>query len=271
MGNPLYHDDIGAMCFNAAKTWQIGWYDDRKTTVDPLDGAWTGKIIGVVDYMKISPFPVVVKIDTGSTSGQLYIAFNRAQGINRDNVQADDQVTIVETNGSGDNASQSFLRAHLAKGQQYAVENWNGSGKTLTVKATEIHLSTSSEVSYADVQICLGDCNADPKPPGDNNDGPTCSDSLEWFEIVKPDGVKKRKTCKWAQRKWTSYRCNSVQGLKENCPLTCTNCCKESTGTFQLLNGKTRDCAWAKDKPKERCNKNPTRIRCPQTCGVCSA
>ena len=146
MGNPLYHDDIGAMCFNAAKTWQIGWYDDRKATVDPLDGAWTGKIIGVADYMKNSLFPVVVKIDTGSTIGQLYIAFNRAQGINKDNVQADDQVTIVETNGSGDNASQSFLKAHLAEGQQYAVENWNGSGKTLTVKATAIHLSRSSEI-----------------------------------------------------------------------------------------------------------------------------
>ena len=48
MGNPLYSDDIGMMCFNAAKKYQIyGWYNDKKITHDPINkGTWIGQIIG---------------------------------------------------------------------------------------------------------------------------------------------------------------------------------------------------------------------------------
>lgn len=38
MGNPLYSDDVGRMCWNAAKTWQVGWYDDRKAIFDASMG-----------------------------------------------------------------------------------------------------------------------------------------------------------------------------------------------------------------------------------------
>jgi hypothetical protein len=31
----LSNDDACAMCFNAAKTWQIGWYDYNKIVVNP--------------------------------------------------------------------------------------------------------------------------------------------------------------------------------------------------------------------------------------------
>ena len=43
MGNPLYQDDVGGMCYNAAKNYQIsaadegGWYADRDT---PLQFAY---------------------------------------------------------------------------------------------------------------------------------------------------------------------------------------------------------------------------------------
>jgi hypothetical protein len=44
---------------------------------------------------------VVVKIETGTTTDQ-FIAFNRAIGVNSQNDEADDEVTIVETCNEGD-------------------------------------------------------------------------------------------------------------------------------------------------------------------------
>ena len=59
MGNPLYSDDVGRMCYNAAKSWQIGWYDDRKIQLNPLDqpSDWSETIamVGVADYLNSQP------------------------------------------------------------------------------------------------------------------------------------------------------------------------------------------------------------------------
>jgi hypothetical protein len=59
MGNPLYSDDVGKMCFNAAKNWQIGWYNDRKQTLNPLsqgsDWSQTVTMVGVAEYNLNNP------------------------------------------------------------------------------------------------------------------------------------------------------------------------------------------------------------------------
>jgi hypothetical protein len=47
MGNPWYADDVGAICFNAAKSWQLGWYDSSTIVINPRDNpSWTGTIVG---------------------------------------------------------------------------------------------------------------------------------------------------------------------------------------------------------------------------------
>jgi hypothetical protein len=53
MGNP-YKDDVSAMCYNAPKTWRLGWYDSNKETIDPTKGQWSGTIVGVADFEKKS-------------------------------------------------------------------------------------------------------------------------------------------------------------------------------------------------------------------------
>jgi len=52
MGNPLYSDDTGKLCFNPAKNWQIGWYTPRKILLDPRvgSGPWTYDMVGVANY-----------------------------------------------------------------------------------------------------------------------------------------------------------------------------------------------------------------------------
>ena len=158
MGNPLYSDDVGKMCFNAAKTWQLGWYNDKKITVDPLVNSDTSvTMVGVADYAVAgSNRYVVTKIETG-TSVDLFVAFNRATGINSQNDQADDQVTIVETGNNGESYSQSFLKATLLQGQSYVATNFAGSGQDLTITATAITLSNTAGASQAVVNVKLGE------------------------------------------------------------------------------------------------------------------
>eukprot|EP00581_Thalassiosira_minuscula_P016484 CAMPEP_0183718422 /NCGR_PEP_ID=MMETSP0737-20130205/11683_1 /TAXON_ID=385413 /ORGANISM="Thalassiosira miniscula, Strain CCMP1093" /LENGTH=937 /DNA_ID=CAMNT_0025947977 /DNA_START=95 /DNA_END=2908 /DNA_ORIENTATION=+ len=151
MGNPLFYDDIGKMCYNAAKNWQIGWYDDRKQTVSPLSGGgdWSQAVtmVGIADYLNNPDGrPVVIKLETG-TSNDYFVGFNRAIGVNADNDEADDMVTIVQTGANGEYRSQSFLKAKLgpssSMGEIYTIENFGGvAGKDVVVEVTNIDLTT---------------------------------------------------------------------------------------------------------------------------------
>ena len=261
MGNPLYSDDIGKMCWNAAKSWQIGWYDNSTIAINPRQGSWVGKIIGVADFAN-NPLnhPVIVKVETGSAIDQ-YITLNRAKGINIHNDEADDEVTIVETSGNGVKAAQSYLKAHLVEGESYTYPDWAGSGQSLIVKVNQINLDVGANTAdYAEVEICLGTCAAR-----------ICEDSEVLFDITNKFGVQKRKGCDWVRKNWTGYRCKNYSGAKDHCAKTCTNCCKDSNEPFLLHNGKERSCEWAAKDVAERCPKQPTRLKCPVTCGECDA
>ncbi len=160
MGTPQWGDDNGAICYNPAKSWQIGWYNSHKLLLDPRQQAyWEGEIIGVADFSR-NDFdrPVVVKIET-TTHVDLYVGFNRAIGANRQNTkEAGDEVTVVETGRNGERIAQSWLKATLKEGESYTVEDWQGLGRTLYIIAEEIDLGSDSVAGYARVSICLGIC-----------------------------------------------------------------------------------------------------------------
>ena len=145
-GNPLYSDDIGKMCYNAAKNWQIGWYDDRKLELNPKDRSSTWgtivRMVGIANYdaqsfPSVSSLPVLVKLET-QTSNDYFIAFNRAFGINSENDEADDEVTIVQTGQNGLSYSQSWLRETLKEGEEYVISGLGASGTDLIVSLTSI-------------------------------------------------------------------------------------------------------------------------------------
>ena len=127
MGNPLYSDEIGKMCFNAAKNWQIGWYDTKKLLVDPLlNPSTTVKLVGIANFDTLSNNdPVVVKVETG-TGADYFIGFNRAIGVNAENDEADNEVTIVKVgSGHGESYSQSYLMATLVQGESYTIPGFD--------------------------------------------------------------------------------------------------------------------------------------------------
>ena len=89
MGNPLYGDDLGRMCYNPAKNWQIGWYPANQVLFDPVaTPSWTGTLIGVAEWKNnVNNLPVVIKIESG-TATDAFVGFNRATGMNDQNDEA---------------------------------------------------------------------------------------------------------------------------------------------------------------------------------------
>jgi hypothetical protein len=157
MGNPLYSDDVGKMCFNPAKNWYVNWYDDYKTTVD-ITVPNISKAVSMVGVAEIkvnnNELPAVMKLETG-TSNDYFVAFNRATGINSDNDEADDEVTIVQTGNNGESYSQSYLKATLKQGESYKIGD-------LEITASSINTGTKPGVAV----VTLKKGNQGPtKPP----------------------------------------------------------------------------------------------------------
>eukprot|EP00957_Ditylum_brightwellii_P206416 15348337-Ditylum_brightwellii.AAC.1 len=187
MGNPLYSDEVGKMCYNAAKNWQLDWYGGKgtqsqhKQLIDPFQTLTsTVELVGIGEYDKITANRyVVIKLETG-TSTDIFIGFNRAAGPNAQNDEADDEVTITESGNNGEGYSQSYLKAHLVAGETYTYESFANSGRILTITANSIDLTT--EPGIATVTIALQPlCSND----SDCDDGKYCNG----IESCNADGI----------------------------------------------------------------------------------
>ena len=166
------------MCFNGAKSWVLGWYNDKSRSID-LDPAsqesWTGRLVGVTDYLDAvaDRDNIVIELITGIHSDvnvqNYYILYNRAAGINSDVLEFGDQVTITKGAYSATSnlkeVDESDHLAHLSPGQAYSIVNFKGTSSTLTIKYCGLFASSPI---YAKVSIFFGSndqCNAPPTPP----------------------------------------------------------------------------------------------------------
>ncbi|EED94554.1 predicted protein [Thalassiosira pseudonana CCMP1335] len=176
MGNPLYSDDNAKMCYNPAKNFQIAsegaWYDGHTAvwnsgSTTPKLGSY--KLVGIADYdNNPKNNPVVVKLESG-TDTDAFIGYNRAYGVNADNKQGSNQVTIVESGQNGLGYSQSFLKAVLSEGQSYTFNNWQSSGKDLVVTVKAIvntnPRTAEVELSFGNVAVTAQPSNAQTSQP----------------------------------------------------------------------------------------------------------
>jgi hypothetical protein len=160
----LNRDGVDQMCYNPAKNFQLGWYNSHVITIEPRSTLnWSGTIVGIADFNNNPDSrPVVIKIETGTVRDH-YIAFNRAIGINIDNVEADDEVTVIETGQDGLGYSESVLLATMVQGESYTWTNWIKTDADLIVKVNAINLAPDQGPGYADITISwLG---SPPPPP----------------------------------------------------------------------------------------------------------
>jgi hypothetical protein len=203
MGYSYSSDEGPVMCFNGPKNWQLGWYADRH--IDVLDnGSWTGNVYGLSAYSASSPGDaIVVRI---SASPNIYVSYNRKDGINSGTVEGGDQLLVHTKAAATYQYGESTLVAKLS------------SGDFATVSDNTIRF-LSSGGDYAVVQI--GDSQPNPTPPptpsptNAPNPNPTTPSPTA-------NCVDDKKICDWFGSK--TSRCYKKAGALDGCPSSCEIC-----------------------------------------------
>ena len=148
MGYSYGNDDVPKMCYNAAKSWQLGWYQDKHKTVNPLVTGWEGYMVGIVDYnIAMNGESVLLQVDTGSST-DYYVNYNRAAGFNSETQEGVDQLMVV-TQGSG--YSQSWLVSKMNPGESYTIANFGGTSSSVTI--TLVSVNTTGPYNVARVKV----------------------------------------------------------------------------------------------------------------------
>jgi hypothetical protein len=153
------------MCFNAAKSWQLGWYDDKSKTVTPDAGSFTGDLSAFVDYKSVaSDGFVTFKV------GTLYLFYNKAKGINSETQEFANQVTITNMPYEGD---FSDAVANLGDNGQSYDFTYNGAPAKIQLCSKQ----NSGRVDFAKLSIYLASdgssCDSAPTSDGPSPTEPT--------------------------------------------------------------------------------------------------
>jgi hypothetical protein len=154
MGLSYIDDDWPVMCFNPAKSWQLGWYDSQQIKWNPqAQGQYSGIMVGVVDYGNFGTSKdhhVIVKLQKDFLN-DLYIGYNRMKRINWATQASQNKIVVVE---QGEGFSESTLQAELSKGDTYRIENYMLSGRNLIIQFTDV----SEDLDEASLDIFFDDC-----------------------------------------------------------------------------------------------------------------
>jgi len=136
-------------CFNAAKNYQLGWYTNMQTTVDPLQFSGpsfskTFKMVGVNDYnddtTNNNQKKVVLKLKDH------YIGYNARKGITNGNRKDADTIFIVR-----DDMEDSQKAAALTKGQSYTIVNYEP-GRDVTIRFLSVNTNDVVTIEILDDQ-----------------------------------------------------------------------------------------------------------------------
>eukprot|EP00980_Cylindrotheca_fusiformis_P015406 scaffold4335_cov119-Cylindrotheca_fusiformis.AAC.9 len=151
MGYSYAQDDIPFMCFNAAKSWQLGWYADKAVTILPLAqgmNEYSGRLAALADY-PTADTNVLIKIQQTRSPWAFFMNYNAAKGMNVDTMDGRNKImiTMKDTRNEG---NQSRLIASLEPGEKLSINSFNG------IKSETLHVKFASLTDdVADVSIQL--------------------------------------------------------------------------------------------------------------------
>jgi hypothetical protein len=132
------------MCFNGAKTWQLGWFSNYHVDLDPTFSIdWTGDLIGFAEKSSASPTDVMIVRIRSSISQDTYIHFNRQIGFNAEaRLSNGGDKVLIATRASYPDFSTSNLTAILGNSDVHMIPNFHGSSNALIISISSIVTNT---------------------------------------------------------------------------------------------------------------------------------
>mmetsp|Transcript_9397 Transcript_9397/g.20832 ORF Transcript_9397/g.20832 Transcript_9397/m.20832 type:complete len:520 (+) Transcript_9397:246-1805(+) len=247
------------ICFNAPKSWALGWYDDRHRTIGKGQVEWTGAVVGLSDYGISNGYAVLLKIM--SNTADFYVNYNRAIGINKDTKLGLNKVMVFSTE-PGVTSSKSILIRQLEAGQCFSRnQRFSSSGIFRRLTISVLTINTSASPSFATVHLSKKICKDD-----------------ESFKFIDRNGARKRGCAELDTNLCNSWDQNGKL-MKNYCSVKCDFCrderCVDDKSFFLNMEGgkMTYSC---KTLPLSNCktmdNKNRLvkefcRRRCSFCCG----
>ena len=139
-----------AKSFNAQNHWDLGWYEDRSVSVDPIAAPQLLKIAAFVDYDKTQPGEHVLA-EVGVEN--LYMQYNRAKGFNRDTEEKADMLTIsTKMDGGTDLVAGLDLDSNT-----YLVAGFQGSDQDILIEVCYVGVGNSvDQPDYMIVSVGVG-------------------------------------------------------------------------------------------------------------------
>jgi hypothetical protein len=146
MGYSYRSSETPKMCFNAAKAWQLGWYEDKSESFSPGKSGWgyeqTFSIGSIVDYSDNNNNNVLIEIPQPNLRLNYYIGFNAAKGFNSGVREGINKVLVFEKPWIDGN--DSLRQADLNGGEAYTIFNFDGVvGNFLKITVVGINYQTS--------------------------------------------------------------------------------------------------------------------------------
>jgi hypothetical protein len=128
------------MCYNAANNYQLGWYSQysiKPTASDGYGGTFT--ISGVAGYNKNDQTRFVsLRLEQENLNFSYYIGYNWAFGANTETQEDANKLIIVQKAGDASASEISWKKAALSLGESYVIDNYDVSGRSVTVTFTRI-------------------------------------------------------------------------------------------------------------------------------------
>eukprot|EP00547_Thalassionema_nitzschioides_P002913 CAMPEP_0194199332 /NCGR_PEP_ID=MMETSP0156-20130528/391_1 /TAXON_ID=33649 /ORGANISM="Thalassionema nitzschioides, Strain L26-B" /LENGTH=708 /DNA_ID=CAMNT_0038924217 /DNA_START=123 /DNA_END=2246 /DNA_ORIENTATION=- len=284
-----------ALCFNAQKNWQTGWFADRSVEIDVTQGVWSGKLATFVDYDKTAEEEHVV-IKVGET---LFLQYNRAKGMNAQTYDHPDELVIVE-NGAEGSKLIGGVDGEEFNTTFFQYNNFEDTNRTLFIAACSRHLGNNrTDADYYHISVGLDaiDCNvtaldsqsSSPSPstaPSEGRSeviadvldrGQLCDDDMtQEFEVPGLPNI----TCSFLQNRPSvrNYLCDATRAdevCKESCG-TCSDSCDDDNNAYFEYDGEYQNCEWARTEIRTQADfdsicspgKSPHRY-CREACNSC--
>jgi hypothetical protein len=254
MGYSYLQDDGPIMCFNAAKSYQLGWYPGATDDVDPRSlpgGSQDFKLNGVADYDPDGDGLVSLRLlYTGENGGEdYYVGYNRAVGMNILTQAERNKVHLYRKESGGQSTGLSWRMAALEENESHT---WN-------VGNTEVSLTVTS-IDGADAFVTLTGGVGPTKaptgspipfiPPTASPVIPTANPTTEPVPVTEPPTASP-----------VIPTANPTVAQLEGC---------SDDPDFRYKNLKKRNCAWlGSGSPAQlinRCGRFGSMDACPVTC-----
>jgi hypothetical protein len=271
MGSSYEVGNWPSICFNAVNHWDIGWYSDRRITLDlNKDRTWKGWITSFVDYdLTDKGDYILIRI------GNLILQYNDAKGMNSQSREMRNQLTVVRSmEGASD------LLQGLDVSDQYSQKKFGNKDETLIIRVCGLNNGDDGNKMRLSIGFDSVDCEFPPtaapswKPP---DRGQYCDDNFD--RLFDAGNNLGNRGCLWLQNNpnMKNELCVPSNEAYNICPETCGKCsdgCSDDSGSF-TYDGDTTSCQELRQRYSSWstfCRQGQAPFaRCKEMCNSCQS